>query len=109
MPSELRTRPKSTVMKLGMGFSLGTWYWSGDGLVGGFEVGGVVEELVGESGAGARPDRRESSREKKQGVSATRNSILVRVRAVEPGEKVVVLRRGEPRVELVAVGLQHGS
>ena len=80
----------------------------GDGLAGGLEVGGVVEELVGEGCAGFGQFVYEYAGEEAGGFGYAEFDVGAG-EAVQPGQQFVVLARGEVRVEVIAVGLQHGN
>jgi hypothetical protein len=58
-------------MKLGLGVVVGDAELLGDGVVGGLHVGGVVEELMGEFGAGFGELVHESAGEEARGFGDT--------------------------------------
>src|ERR1700679_453967 len=77
-PSELRVRPKSTVMKLGTGLSLGTRYFGGTACSVAWRYAGLSRSWWVRM-APVSASSFMKARGKKQGVSAMRKSTLARV------------------------------
>ncbi len=80
----------------------------GDGAVGSLHVGGIVEELMGELGTGGGQFVQKFGGKEAGGLRGAEINAGA-AEAVQPVQKVTVLGGGELRVELVAIGLQHGT
>ena len=96
------------------GHEVGLWIFVGDaepigdGGVRGLHVGGIVEELVGEIGAAVGEFLEKRWREEAGSFGDAEFNVGAS-EGIEAGEKIRVGLRGEVRVELIAIGLQHGS
>ncbi len=94
--------------EVGLGVVVGHAVLRGDALLGGLHVGGVVEELVGECGAGLCEVVDEGFWEE-AGCFGDAEFDVGAAAAAETGEEGFVFGLGEVGVEPIAIGLQHGS
>jgi hypothetical protein len=94
--------------EVGLGVLVGHAVLRGDALLGGLQVGGVVEELMGELGAGLGELFHEGVGKEAGGFGDAKVDGGSGA-PVELGEQVFIFGGAELRVEAVAIGLQHGS